>query len=367
MKKVDHLLGILERILPLPTAPFHEQFVSAFIYEECKALDLDPQLDRYGNILVHYGPTHMTQTAWVAHMDHPGFEIVAAETGQTQAQWYGGVDPKYFMGARVVVYDKNSGDVRAKGRIEGIDLNTQGRVDKMTVKVNGTVEPGDFGTWDLVPYRLNGELITTKGADDLVGCAIMLAALAEVKERALDTGLLCIFSRAEEVGFIGTLGVIAASAVALSTPVISIETSKALSGIRLGSGPVIRLGDRTSVFHHQTVLFMDFVARELQNQNGEFSYQRRVMDGGTCEATPFQLNGYAAGGIAIPLRNYHNQGNTKIMPEGIHLRDAAGGGALLLEMLTRMREWQTPMEEIRRRWGKGWCQYNERLQSPDST
>ena len=235
----------------------------------------------------------------------------------------------------------------------------------MALQLNGRVEVGDFGTWDLVPFRRNQDLITTKGADDLVGCAIMLAALAEVKKRAFDAGLLCIFSRAEEVGFLGTLGVIAANAVPLSSPVISIETSKAMSGIRLGNGPVLRLGDRTSVFHHQTILFMDTVARELHSENGEFVYQRRVMDGGTCEATPFQLNGYAAGGIAIPLRNYHNQGNTKIMPEGIHLNDAVGGMTFLMEMLARTKEWQTPIDRIRRRWEKRRCQYDERLKMSD--
>jgi len=50
------------------------------------------------------------------------------------------------------------------------------------------------------------------------------------------------------------------------------------------------------MFHHQMVLFMDYVAREEQKKDRDFSYQRRVMDGGTCEATPFQLKGYVAGG-----------------------------------------------------------------------
>jgi len=46
--------------------------------------------------------------AWVAHMDHPGFEIIEASGNRVEAQWFGGVDPKYFMGARVVVYRQTS-------------------------------------------------------------------------------------------------------------------------------------------------------------------------------------------------------------------------------------------------------------------
>ncbi len=302
--------------------------------------------------------------AWVAHMDHPGFEILTTGKEQAESQWYGGVEPKYFVGSRVVVYGKSSGVVRARGRMEEISLNPQGRVDKVTLRIDGAVDEGDFGTWDLVPFSRHGEVITTKGADDLVGCALMLAALAEAKRRSIEAGVLGIFTRAEEVGFIGTLGVIGDKLLSPTTRVVSVETSKAVSGTRLGGGPVIRLGDRTSMFHHQMVLFMDYVARELQNKDGGFAYQRRVMDGGTCEATPFQLNGFAAGGIAIPLRNYHNQGKKGVMPEGIHLRDVEGGLALLLEMLLRKEESGAPVEEIRRRWEKGWVQYNGRLQNP---
>lgn len=358
------LLRLLERILPLPTAPFHEHFISAFIRDECVALGLDSELDPYGNIIVRQGPQGEAPVAWVAHMDHPGFEIVSAGKGRAEALWFGGVDPEYFVGSGVAVYEKDSGSLRAKGRIEWVSTNPQGRVEEMTIKIDGTVNAGDFGTWDLVPYSRRGKIITTKGADDLVGCAIMLAALAEAKKSSLEVGVLGIFTRAEEVGFIGTLGIMESGILPPTTRIISIETSKALSGIRLGGGPVIRLGDRTSMFNHRMVLFMDYVARELQKKDEEFVYQRRVMDGGTCEATPFQLNGYAAGGLAIPLRNYHNQGRKGIMPEGIHLRDAEGGLLLLLDMLARAGETETPIEEIRHRWKKGWARFNGRLQNP---
>ena len=358
------LLRLLERILPLPTAPFHENFISSFILEECAALGLDHELDQYGNIIVRQGPQGEASVAWVAHMDHPGFEIVSASKGRAEALWFGGVDPKYFVGSGVAVYGNDSGVLRARGRIERISTNPQGRVEEMTINIDGTVDAGDFGTWDLVPYSRRGKIITTRGADDLVGCAIMLAALAEAKKKPLEVGVLGIFTRAEEVGFIGTLGVLDSGILSPTIRIISLETSKALPGIRLGGGPVIRLGDRTSMFHHQMVLFMDYVARELKDKDEGFLYQRRVMDGGTCEATPFLLNGYAAGGLAIPLRNYHNQGRKGIMPEGIHLRDAEGGLLLLLEMLARAGEADTSIDEIRRRWEKGWERFNGRLQNP---
>ena len=74
------------------------------------------------------------------------------------------------------------------------------------------------------------------------------------------------------------------------------------------------------------------------------------------------MNGYAAGGIAIPLRNYHNQGRSGVLPEGIHLGDATGGATLLLEMMLRMGELETPVAAIRERWANGWETHSGRLQ-----
>jgi len=297
----SQLLRLLERLLPLPTAPFHERFVSAFLRDELKNAGLDFTIDEYGNIIAGYGDE--PGLACVAHMDHPGFEIAQASDRMAEALWFGGVAAKYFSGARVAIYDQNSGADRARGVVTKITKNAQGRVEKMTLRINGSVARGDFGTWNLAPFPRQGKLIHTKGADDLVGCAVILTLLKELKKRGRKIGVRAVFTRVEEVGFVGTLGMIRSGALPRSTKIISVETSKALPGVVLGGGPVIRLGDRGGMFDHRMVLFMDKVARELQKKDRRFRFQRRVMDGGTCEATPYQLAGYVAGGVAIPFHN----------------------------------------------------------------
>jgi len=234
-------------------------------------------------------------------------------------------------------------------------------VERMGLQIRGTAEPGDFGTWDLVPFRRRGELIHTKGADDLVGCAVILCALKELKERRLRGSLRGIFTRAEEQGFIGTLGMMHSGSLPPGTRIISVETSKALPGVVLGGGPVIRLGDRTSMFHHKIVLFMDYVARELLKKDPSFRHQRRVMDGGTCEATPYQLSGHVSGGIAVPLANYHNQGRTRVATEGIHLGDVERAVQFLVELAARADEFEVPTAEVRRRFESAWQKYSHRL------
>jgi endoglucanase len=354
------LLQLLKTLLPLPTAPFHERFVSAFLLDELARAGLNPRLDGYGNIVVEYGEGE-SPVACVAHMDHPGFEIVEGGKDRVEAEWFGGVATRYFLGSRIVIYDQSTGATRARGEVEEIFKNPQGRVEKMVLRIKGSATRGDFGTWDLVPFRRREELIYTKGADDLVGCAVVLSALKDLKNRQINARVFGIFTRAEEQGFIGTLGMIHSGALSASTKIVSIETSKALPGVALGGGPVIRLGDRTSMFHHEMVFFMDYVAAELEKKDHTFLYQRRVMEGGTCEATPYQLKGHVTGGIAVPLGNYHNQGRKRIQPEVVHLRDVEGARRLLVEMVVRMEGFGVPTEEIRRRWQRTWEKYGGRL------
>ena len=360
MRKRTDLLDLLEKLLSLPTAPFHEKFVSSFLCDELKKSGIDFHLDGYGNIITSYQEGE-SPLACVAHMDHPGFEITKGGKNRVEADWFGGVDARLFVGGSVVVYDQDAGSVRCRGRVENISKNAAGRVEKMVLRVRGQVVAGDFGSWDLVPFRRRGERIYTKGADDLVGCATILCALRALKERGMAGRLLGIFTRAEEQGFIGTLGMIRGGYIASTARIISVETSKSLPGAVLGGGPVIRLGDRTGMFHPQMTLFLDYVARETKRKDPEFLYQRRVMDGGTCEATPYQLNGHVTGGIAIPLFNYHNQGRGRIGPEAVHLKDVERSARFLVEAAARVAEFHLPQKELLSRWEKGWLEHHHRL------
>jgi putative aminopeptidase FrvX len=353
------LLGVLERLLSLPTAPFHERFVSAFLREELTRSAIEFACDEYGNIVACTGGE--AELALVAHMDHPGFEVVSATATSAEAVWYGGVDATYFRGAGVVVYDQDTGAIAARGAVRKIRKNAAGRVEAMTLAMKGRVRAGDFGTWDLVPFRRARDLIHTKGADDLVGCAAVLSTLKRLQARGVTTGVRGVFTRGEEYGFLGTLGMIRSGALAPEVKVISVETSKALPGVVLGGGPVIRLGDRASMFDHRMVYFMDAVARDLAEADRRFRFQRRVMDGGTCEATPYQLAGHKAGGVAIPLHNYHNQGKSRIGAEAVAIRDVEGAIGLLTELASRMNQFDKTTEELKKRIESGWEKYGERL------
>jgi endoglucanase len=334
--------------------------VSSFFQRELRESRIDFTEDRHGNLIASCGKGKPA-LAFVAHMDHPGFEVTGVVGTTARAAWYGGVAAGYFKGARVVIHNRRSGAPRSRAVIQNIVKNAQGRVEKMVLRTERKVEAGDFGTWDLVRFRRRDERIEAKAADDLVGCAAILSVLKALKAHRRHRKIVGVFTRAEEQGFIGTLEMIRDSTLPPRTKIISVETSKALPGAALGAGPVIRLGDRTSMFHPDVIAFMDHLARSLAKKNRSFRFQRRVMDGGTCEATPYQLTGYLTGGVAIPLHNYHNQGRRRIGPEAVDLRDVAGAARLLYEIAVKIDAFDAPVDEIRKRMENNWQKYRMRL------
>src|SRR5664279_1776617 len=103
------LLDLAERVLRLPTAPYHEQHVKAFVVDFCRELPgLCVEEDRVGNVIVKYQPAGASMPVsgrpplvFVAHMDHPGFEML----GGNRAEFLGGVPKEMFArGVGIRVY-----------------------------------------------------------------------------------------------------------------------------------------------------------------------------------------------------------------------------------------------------------------------
>ena len=71
---------------------------------------------------------------------------------------------------------------------------------------------------------------------------------------------------------------------------INIECSSIKAGAQMGSGPIVRVGDRMSIFNPQISAALGASAEELHSSHPSFLYQRKLMDSGSCEATPM-VNG----------------------------------------------------------------------------
>lgn len=375
--------SILAALCDLPTAPYCEQHVIAWL-ERWAAGHGDviaARRDGAGNLYLEYrqpgkgGGRQGRRPPLVleAHMDHPGFAVVRQKRdGRIEALFRGGVKPSHFKDARVRFYDEATGawvgtQVVAVKTIRGQrPLKVELRAPRDGVRL----EPGTLGMWDLPDAKWKGELFAARVCDDLAGVAAMICALEEMARQRMPGHVVALCSRAEEVGFAGVLAVCEKGWVPRGSPVIGLETSRAFGESPQGAGPIIRVGDRTGIFSAGLTHFITQAAGHLSDEDAGFKYQRKLMDGGTCNSTAFAAWGYDAAGICLALGNYHNmfdkalvgkhapfrapvaKAGPGIASETIHLGDFEGLVRLLVEVARRMGEYVPGMGVVRRRLAK---------------
>ena len=286
------LLSIFRRVLSSPTAPFHEYFVRTEIerlLQGCPAVKLST--DPFGNLIARYRAGQATSD-WVfgAHMDHPGFVRNPADG---QWRFLGGVPARY------------------------LELGAARR------------EFGNFAMWDLQDFAVEDGRLVCRACDDLAGCAILVCMLLELQRREALGGVDVVFTRAEEVGFLGAIELGRAWPFDPDAVFVSVETSAAVGGVRMGSGPVVRAGDAVSFFDHEaSVLFM-----EISRGEG-IPVQRALLDRGSCEATALQHYGIRSAGLSLLLGNYHNcSPEGEIAAEYVDLGDAKSLVNLLVSLV----------------------------------
>ncbi len=314
MARLPRVVRILERLARQPTTSYHEERVAAEAATLARDFGARVQRDRHGNLKISPPSPRRGTPVWlVAHMDHPGVEIV----GRRQAVLLGGLAPAYFRrGTRLRFY--HDGEpvparvARYSGKTYRFQLTPSPDVDRL--------HRGDMGVFELEDFAVRGGLVHARQLDDLAGSSVSLAAM-ERACRSRRLNLHALLTRAEEEGFVGTLAAIEDEAIPRNAFVVNVEASKAIPGVEIGGGPVIRVGDRRKSFDpHAESLLLAARAKLPKSK----PVQRWLMSGGTCEATPWGLFGWRATGVAIPLGNYHNQGpRNRLEPEIVAVKDLA--------------------------------------------
>ena len=319
---------ILIDMLSIPTAPFAEHQVLAFLEAFCSrrpALKLTR--DAAGNLLVHLrqgGLRIKRPICLTAHLDHPGFvadRMVAK--GVVQAFWRGGVPPEYFPKAKVR-FDVNGSWVCGTIRETTlIDRNGQMRVNTARISVPQEIGSGAVGMWDFPDPVIRNGRIYARGCDDIAGAAAMVCCIDELVRRKKPADIYFLFTRAEEVGFIGAIAAAKARTIPSKCVVVAMETSSERPHAKMGDGPILRVGDKASTWTPAATAYCHRVARELALQDKSFQFQRKLMDGGTCESSAYYTLGYDATGICIALGNYHNidAKRGRLGPEYVNVND----------------------------------------------
>lgn len=328
----------------LPTAAGREDRVIAWIERWAnRRKQVELSRDTFGNLMIkRAGVDSETSGArpivFTAHLDHPAFVVTGCDGKRVTAEFRGGVRDDYFVGSKVRHYLGNSsckasppGTIRELRLAEGRGFKT------VTVEFKRAVEalPGDVMTWDVGPSQVKGGHLHAPACDDLAAAAAMFAAFGEllkIRSKPPDVRLLC--TRAEEVGFIGALAACRSGIIPRGARLIALENSKSFAESPLGGGPIVRVGDRTSTFDPQLTYDVGLVAQALAAEDATFNWQRKLMAGGTCEASAYQALGHTATCVCLPLGNYHNMNEDRqtVEREFIHLDDFHGLVQLLIAL-----------------------------------
>lgn len=336
--KANELAQGVRRLSEHATAPFEEIPTRDALHRWLEELKLGFEVDSYGNTLVRVRRGMPRRpVALVAHLDHPGLRVESVGPNGVVCVGEGGQPLKSLKGAKVVFPRCKAG--AASGVVTQIKTHDEDGRTKLTSAViklgtkSAKPEPGDYAILDLPAFAKTNNRLKARVCDDLAGCAVVVATLAALAKGQAPVDAIGVFTRAEEIGFVGALALAIDYRLPRDTFVLSIECSAALGDVELGKGPVVRLGDRRGPFDPRAAAMVLGAAKQLAEK--KFEYQAAIMPGGTCEATPFIAFGYAAAGIAMPLANYHNQGPKGVACEEIDLRDLEG--AFKLAMATALR------------------------------
>ncbi|MFK7883566.1 MAG: hypothetical protein AB8F26_05205 [Phycisphaerales bacterium] len=342
-------LGWLKEVTVIPSAAGHEGRVIAWIERWISEREgVATRRDPHGNIELRLAdvPESDAPLYFTAHLDHPTFVVdeVLSETSLVLA-FRGGVMSDYFPDAKVRVHVGDSfviGTIRGEHNPDNKEWSeTDDRPFKQYLcecdSPHGA-SVGDIANWNLPDQQIIddefGGIIHTDACDDLAAVAAALSAFDELllaKQAGEDIGdVRILFTLAEEIGFVGAIGACKAGFMPKGSRIIALENSRAFADAPIHGGPIVRVGDRVSVFSPELTAAVAKVAETIsggpatpkasqkQSEMPTWKWQRKLMAGGACEASVFCAFGYTATCVCLPLGNYHNMANLSEVQSGTY-------------------------------------------------
>ena len=313
-------LAVAEGLLSQPTVPFIEDLPAAHVRAFADERGLARTTDAAGNLVVKYGAG--TPLVLVAHLDHPGFHVAG-----NHLDFKGGLVAAHAVeGAPLHFFRRGSMEPIGEGVLTSATADERGFLRTATADRY----EGDFAMWGFPGWSIEDGRVTARVCDDLLGAAAILAVFDDLVHSQPSTCVWGLFTRAEEEGFLGAFEAIRLATVPRDADVLSLECSKALPHAPQGGGVIVRVGDRMSIFDPSLTAALEAAAGKVDG----LTFQRRLMDGGACEATAFCAAGYRASGVAVPLGGYHNAADEGfgIVPETVMVSDYLAEVALLTSL-----------------------------------
>ncbi|MCE7973974.1 MAG: hypothetical protein DYG92_06560 [Leptolyngbya sp. PLA1] len=264
---------------------------------------------------------HLTQLPTAAGREHHVIEWITRWAAQRPlvavTSDAGGVMDAYFTDASVMLHSA-PGPVRARltGRQPQAAASDLFPIYTAVTESPHHAAPGDVAVWDVPPAEVTDGRVHTLACDDLAALAAALAAFDALLRRPPTECVRLLLTRAEEVGFVGAIGACRHSTIPRGARLIALENSRAFADSPLGGGPIVRVGDRLSIFSPGLTAAIAKRAEEHAAANPGWKWQRKLMAGGACEASVFCQAGFEATCVCLPLGNYHNMGDLDAVQAG---------------------------------------------------
>lgn len=324
----------LRQITRIPTAAGRERRVIGWVERwVADRPELSLTTDAAGNLTIARAneaaadrPVYFT-----AHLDHPAFVVERViGPGAVQLAFRGGVMDDYFPEARVVIHTEDEKHLGATigEKIDGPDAHFKRFMADLDDE-SDAVCPGDIATWELPEQEIIDGQLHTNVCDDLAALAAALSALDVLLHDAKPIGnVRVLLTRAEEVGFIGAIAACRNKTMPRGSRVIALENSRAFEDSPIGGGPIVRVGDRVSIFSPGLTAACATRAQDItgrpaipvaSQKESDLSarrWQRKLMAGGACEASVFCTYGYESTCLCLPLGNYHNMADLAAVQAG---------------------------------------------------
>jgi putative aminopeptidase FrvX len=340
----------------IPTAAGQEWRVIQWIEKWVTSQpEIELKRDRFGNLVLKQKRTSKKKPIYItAHLDHPAFVVRRQiDEYRVEMEFRGGVHDAYFVGAKIEVFDNE--DNRYVGTIQSLKPKStpcKRVVVKLQKGVAGFLLSGDVGRWKLNPPVVKNGLLHAPACDDLAGVAAAISALERMKTMRGLGHVGVLLTRAEEIGFVGAIAAAKNKTIPKVARLLCLETSRSFPESPIGAGPILRVGDKASVFNPE----LTNTIAEIMNAQKNFKWQRKLMPGGMCESTAFCNYGFLSTCLCLALGNYHNMDDidgvvqknksAKVAPEFISVNDFHS----LVKMLTVVcRELDKPRRGTLRR------------------
>jgi putative aminopeptidase FrvX len=360
----DPRLALLLALTQIPTASGREQRVVAFIDAWLRERPgMVKATDKAGNIVLTLPPAPKAKGRApkgakpapkrpplfiTGHLDHPAFVVErVVAPGVFELSFRGGVLDVFFEHAPVTLHTGDhalsatltgpAGTETPAGKHYLAELDHEADI----VGPGAQVVPGDIATWRMPKAEIDGAgVVHTHACDDLAAVAAALCAFDALYQQRLagqqHADVRVLLTRAEEIGFVGAIGACKLRTIPKGARVVALENSRAFAESPVGAGPIVRVGDRLSVF---TPWLTGACAQRAEEIFGGAStprasqtsaqaaarpWQRKLMAGGACEASVFCHSGYDATCLCLPLGNYHNMPHLAELQAGTYERERLG-------------------------------------------